>query len=377
MSTQSVIDDIHTPAILVDLDAVEHNLGKYAKLAEQYGKQIWPMTKTHKSSEMLRLQKKYGATGYLCGTIDECEIAARIGLGPIMYAYPVSTVTSIDRLLQVAKKQRLILRIDSSEAAAIINEEAVKNGQCLDYTIIIDSGLHRFGIPAENVVELAEALEAYANLHFCGISSHPGHVYACRKSDEVPAYAKQEVEALHTAYRLLKQSGRECEIVSSGSTPTFAPNLKDDVLQIYHPGNYIFNDCIQMSTGTATEEECALTILASVIAHPREDLFLCDAGAKCLGLDQGAHGNASVVGHGKVIGHPELVLDSLSEEVAKIHVNGTTNLKIGDKIRIIPNHSCSSANLTDYYVGIRGNRVDHLIAVDIRGNRTTKGLIGI
>lgn len=368
------IKDIYTPAILVDLDVVEHNLNKYAIMAQKYGKQIWPMTKTHKSSEFLKLQKEYGAMGYLCGTIDECEKAAELGMETVMYAYPVSTMTSISRLLRVAKKTRLILRIDGIDAARQINIAAAENNQTIDYTIIVDSGLHRFGVPATEVVKLFHSLKEFSHLHFCGISSHPGHVYACKTSGEVPLYAEQEIDALHTAYELLRKNDIECEIVSSGSTPTFAQNLKDDVLQIYHPGNYIFNDCIQISTGTATEEECALTILTSIISHPSEELFLCDAGAKCLGLDQGAHGNTSVVGHGRIIGHPELVIDSLSEEVAKIHVNGLTSLKIGDKIRIIPNHSCSSANLTDYYVGVRGTKVDHLISVDIRGNKTTKGI---
>ena len=368
------IKDVYTPAILVDLDVVEHNLHKYAAMAQQYGKQIWPMTKTHKSSEFLRMQKECGASGCLCGTIDECETAAGMGMETVMYAYPVSTMTSISRLLRVAEKTRLILRIDGAEAARQVDMAAAEHNQIIDYTIIVDSGLHRFGVPAAEVVELFHSLEEFSHLHFCGISTHPGHVYACKTPQEVPMYAQQEIQAVHTAYGLLREADIECEIVSSGSTPTFAPNLKDDILQIYHPGNYIFNDCIQISTGTAAEEECALTILTSVISHPSEELFLCDAGAKCLGLDKGAHGNTSLVGHGRILGHPELVVDSLSEEVGKIHVNGLTNLKVGDKIRIIPNHSCSSANLTDYYVGVRGTKVERLVSVDIRGNKTTKGI---
>lgn len=124
----------------------------------------------------------------------------------------------------------------------------------------------------------------------------------------------------------------------------------------------------------AREEDCALTVCATVISHPREDLFLCDAGAKCLGLDQGAHGNTSVRGHGRVLGHPELQLTDLSEEVGKLHVAGTTDLKVGDRIEIIPNHACSSANLTDWYVVVDENEnVKRCVAVDIRANKTYKG----
>ena len=134
---------------------------------------------------------------------------------------------------------------------------------------------------------------------------------------------------------------------------------------MYHPGNYVFNDAIQISNGTASEEECALTVLATVISHPSPGHFVCDAGAKCLGLDQGAHGNSSLKGHGRVIGHPELTVSHLSEEVGQLE---GTNLKIGDRIRIIPNHSCSTANLTSRLLGVRNGAVERVIEVSMRGN---------
>ena len=122
-------------------------------------------------------------------------------------------------------------------------------------------------------------------------------------------------------------------------------------------------------------EKCALVVCATVISHPREDLLICDAGAKCLGLDQGAHGNSALQGHGSVVGHPELLVTSLSEEVGKIHISGETSVKIGDRIMIIPNHSCSTANLTDHYILTdEAGNVIGMIPVDIRGNRTTKGM---
>lgn len=148
--------------------------------------------------------------------------------------------------------------------------------------------------------------------------------------------------------------------------------MSDEYITAYHPGNYVFNDNIQMSTKTATEAECALRIFATVVSHPQDDLFICDAGAKCLGLDQGAHGNSSIRGYGYVVGHPELEVFSLSEEVGKFHVHGTTDLKVGDQVEIIPNHSCSSANLTSYMIGCRNGEVERVIEVDIRGNSTRK-----
>lgn len=368
------INEIYTPAILVNLDYLEHNMKKYADLAKANGKQIWPMVKTHKSTEMAKMQQKYGSTGFLCGTLDEAEALCKAGLDNIMYAYPVATAVSIERIINIAKKCNFIIRIDGKASAAAIQEMAAKANVVINYTIIVDSGLHRFGVAPDKVLALANELKEFKNLKFKGISSHPGHVYASKNHSEVAKYCKDEADSVAIAAKALKDAGYELEIISSGSTPTFMGNIADKNLKIYHPGNYVFNDSIQLSTDTAKEDECALYVLASVISHPSEELFICDAGTKCLGLDQGAHGNTSIVGYGTVKGHPEITVDGLSEEVAKLHVHGTTNLKVGDKIMIIPNHSCSSANFTSYLIGVRGNEIDHVIDVDIRGNSTKKNI---
>lgn len=366
------INELQTPAILLNLDSMEHNIKKYAEETEKYGKQIWPMIKTHKSTELARLQQKYGATGFLCGTLDEAEALCKAGFDNLMYAYPVATEVSIRRAAELAKKCNFILRLDGIENARIVNDYAAKENVKISYTLIIDSGLHRFGVEPKLAAEFVTQISQYGNLVFQGISTHPGHVYGASCKDELDKYVEDECGAVAEAVKVLKEAGYTCKIVSSGSTPTFWGAIADENIQIYHPGNYIFHDAIQMSTETAMEDECALYVLASVISHPREDLFICDAGAKCLGLDQGAHGNASVRGHGYVKGHPELNVYSLSEEVGKFHVEGETNLKVGDKVIIIPNHSCSSANLTDYYVGVRGEEVEKVIEVDIRGNKGKK-----
>ena len=368
------INEINTPAILLDLDAMEHNLERYCSEAKKHGKEIWPMVKTHKSTELARLQAEYGCTGYLCGTLDEAEALARAGAEHIMYAYPVATEVSINRVIELSKKTDFIIRIDDLHAAARINEAAEKAGIKINYTIIINSGLNRFGVRPECAADFADSMKKYGALVFKGISTHPGHVYGAKCQADIQKYVDDECRAVSVAADALRAAGYAPEIISSGSTPTFWGAIADENIMIYHPGNYIFNDAIQLSTDTATEEECALYVLASVISNPQEGLFIVDAGAKCLGLDQGAHGNDSIRGYGIVKGHPELEIFSLSEEVGKIHVHGLTDLKVGDKILIIPNHSCSTANLTSYFIGVRGESIERLVEVDIRGNSTKKGL---
>lgn len=368
------LSELQTPAILVDLDVLERNIRGYCQEAERHRKQIWPMVKTHKSTEIARMQAEAGCTGFLCGTLDECEALAGAGYQNIMYAYPVAADVSVGRVIALAKTcSSFVIRLDCPAAAEAVNTAAEKSGVKIPYTIIIDSGLHRFGVDPEKAAVFADSMKPYKNLVFKGVSSHPGHVYAASCPADVAAYTADECRVMRTAVEALTAAGFDPEIVSSGSTPTFRSAVADEHIQIFHPGNYVFNDAIQLSTDTAAEEDCALTVLASVISHPREKAFICDAGAKCLGLDQGAHGNASIKGYGVVKGHPEATVYGLSEEVGKLMIEGETSLKVGDLIRIIPNHACSAANLTRYYVGVRGEKVERLIEVDIRGNSTKKG----
>ena len=374
-------DGLRTPAMLLDLDILEENIRSYAEKAKACGKALWPMVKTHKSSEIAALQAAAGCGGFLCGTLDEAEQLAAEGFQHLMYAYPAAAGPSVERVIALAKQvPDFIVRLDSLEAAEALEAAAAEAAQDpeaaaekavfqVKFTVILDCGLHRFGISEEKIAGFVEKLRQFPHLLWKGISTHPGHVYGAASASEVPAYCAEEAERIGTAVRNLKAAGLVPEIVGSGSTPTYAANIGDPVINMYHPGNYVFNDAIQISNGTAEEGNCALTVLATVISNPSEGHFICDAGAKCLGLDQGAHGNSSLTGHGRVIGHPELKVSHLSEEVGQLEAAGPTDLKIGDRIRIIPNHSCSTANLTSRMTGIRKGQTDRVIRVNMRGNQ--------
>ncbi|OQB24884.1 MAG: D-threo-3-hydroxyaspartate dehydratase [Firmicutes bacterium ADurb.Bin182] len=360
--------EIKTPAFILDLDILEQNINAYQESAHKHNKRLWPMIKTHKSTEIAQMQSNAGASGFLAGTLDECESLQKTGTKNIMYAYPVADKHNISRVIELSKNCNFSICLDSADAACLIDEAAVNSGVAVQYLIIIDSGLHRFGVQPQNAAELAKALACKKGLKLIGITTHPGHVYAGSDPEHVRKCALDECSALKTAYEALKNTGFACEIVSSGSTPTFNNEVGDDLINMVHPGNYVFNDVIQIANGTAQQSECALSVLATVISHPSEDIYICNAGSKCLGLDAGAHGNDSIKGFGLVKSHQELSLIGLSEEVGKLKAGGLTKLKIGDKIEIIPNHACSAANMTGYMYGIRKGCFERFITVDMRNN---------
>ncbi|TYP53282.1 alanine racemase [Thermosediminibacter litoriperuensis] len=360
------IYDLPTPVFLVDLDILERNIREAAELARDYGKRLWPMVKTHKSTEIAEMQKAAGAEGFLVGTLLEAERLVEKGFTDIMLAYPVAGRENLKRVVRLAQKARIILSIDCVEVAREITSALEENGIQLEYLMIIDSGLRRFGVLPEDAVGLARDLAAFQALKLAGIATHPGHVYGASESEEVDEIARQEAGALKTAAGILEKEGFKVEIVAAGSTPTFRHAVKDERINVLRPGNYVFYDCIQAALGVAPLEKCSFTVMGTVISKPRPKNLIIDVGSKCLGLDRGAHGISLVKGFGAVAGHPELTLVSLSEEVAKVEVEGETSLRVGDRVRIIPNHACAACNMTSYLVGCRGEEVEKIIEVDMR-----------
>ena len=362
------LNELSTPNFILNLDALENNLKVVQDLCNKNNKSLWPMTKTHKSSRLAKMQIEYGAKGLLVGTIDEAEAFIDNGVESITFPYPISNITNIKRVIELSKKARIILSFDNVESAKTWSDELANENLALEYFILINSGLNRLGVTPDSVVELAKELSKFNNLKFIGISTHPGHVYGVMSAKEVAPISKQEIDVMSCSKNNLVENGFNVEYVATGSTPTFFDVVDNEVFDILRPGNYPFYDNIQLSLNICKEEDCALTALGTIISRPSENLFIVDVGSKCLGLDKGAHGSSLITGFGKVKGHDNLNVIGLSEEVGKIEIVGETNLKVGDKIEIIPNHSCSCANMTSYVVGYRGDEVVEIIDIDVRGN---------
>ncbi len=368
------IETLITPSFLVEMNKLEENLKEMAELCRANGKKLCPMVKTHKSAAIAALQSKYGVDSFLTGTLDEAEKLIENGHAKIVLAYPVAGAENIARVLALAAKAHVTLSFDGVEVARQFDAALAERGLAIDYLLIIDCGLHRFGVEPDGVVALAQALSGLTQLRFKGIATHPGHVYGKSDLAGVGLVAEEEMKALQQASDALRVAGFPVAVVATGSTPTAPMAVRDDNVTTVRPGNYAYYDAIQVALGVIPEERCALTVLATVVANPKENLFIMDAGSKCFGLDKGAHGVALLNGFGIVKGHPELVVESLSEEVGKIRATGQTSLAIGDKIEIIPNHACAAANMTSYLIAHRNGNVEDVLNVDARGGAAKRSV---
>lgn len=364
--------ELPTPAVLVDVNRLMRNIERASKEARENGKEIWPMVKTHKSSYIASLQKKFGAKGFLCGTLDELEILANKNISKrIMLAYPVADNQNFDRLARIIEKGvEIIVRLDNVDNARFLDENARERGIELSYVLKINTGLNRLGVSPSNALKFLKKVGKYKSLNFIGISTHPGHVYGVAGSREVEKVAKETSQIMGRVARELENNGYTLEIVGTGSTPTLRYDLREEIYTHIFPGNYVFYDRLQVFVyESATLEDCALTVLATIISipeHSNGNMAVINVGSKILGLDKGAHGKSAVEGYGYIIEYPEAVVSSLSEEVGKALFNSSDRAKVGEKIKIIPNHSCVVCNNTSFIVLHEDERVRGVVRVDMR-----------
>jgi D-serine deaminase-like pyridoxal phosphate-dependent protein len=244
-------------------------------------------------------------------------------------------------------------------------------GRTVEVLIKVDVGFHRCGIDPDpaRAIPFIKAVAALPGLTLRGLLSHAGHAYHASSDDHLEEIAEAEARTLHTLATLARDEGVQIDELSAGATPTARFSLRQDWITEYRAGNYVYLDRTQAGLGAATLDDCALTVLATVVSKPAVDRLVLDCGSKTLTSD-GARGFAPLPGHGTVLEHPELTLERLSEEHAVVRVAAMTTLEPGDRVRVIPNHSCVVSNLVDEAWLVDGASVLGPLPIAARGKIT-------
>ena len=366
------IQDLDTPALIIDLDKLELNIRDMANFANQHGLKLRPHIKSHKIPEIARLQMREGAVGVTVAKLGEAEVMAQAGIEDILIANQITSSAKIARLLDLAERIKVLVAVDNLEGATLLSQAAQGRNMHLGVMVEVDSGLRRCGVPpGEQVVELVREMLELPGLVYQGIFTHAGHVYAQENWQQVIEVGRQEGEQMLEVARLLAEAGLEPGEVSVGSTPTAKVSGQVAGISEIRPGNYVFNDAIQVALGVVGLERCALTVLSTVISTPAADRVVLDAGSKTLALDKGAHGASLVKGYGLIMddqgqARSGLTIERLSEEHGVVTVTGTRPL-LNTRFRIIPNHACTVINLFDQVYGVRGEVVETSWKVAARG----------
>ena len=365
---------LETPFPILKLDTMEQNIEEMAQLADKNDVSLRPMVKTHKSSEIALKQLDYGANGVTVATLDEAETMISAGIKDIFIAYEIIGKARIDRLLKLSRLADISVAVDSLSGAEMLETHFAPEGGALNYLIEIDSGLNRCGVkPGRPALELYKKVEQNCNhLNLEGIFTHAGQVYGVSDPAEVEKIGRLEGRLMAETTKLFRKHKIKLDVVSVGSTPTVKYSAANPEITEIRPGNYVFYDNIQLGLNTVTIDQVSLSIQSTVISRPTSDRAIIDAGSKTLNLDKGAHGVDLVKGFGLVIYDNEVrkdfVIDHLSEEHGYIILKSPSQkeLIVGDRINIIPNHSCAVTNLFNVLVGYRKNKFKKFIDVEAR-----------
>jgi D-serine deaminase-like pyridoxal phosphate-dependent protein len=362
------IEDIDTPALVVDLGVLEANLARQQAACNAAQLEFRPHIKAHKTPEIALMQLRAGAAGVTAAKLGEAEVMASAGIEDIFIANQIVGAPKIARLVALARRvPRLSVAVDSFVGAAQAHEALHAAGLRVDALIEVDTGAGRCGVLPGNLVPFADQLTEYPALRPVGVMAYAGLAYQARGAAAFEKAAAEEGHALAEQARALEREGHKMTRISGGCTPT-GPHYKPGCgLTEIRSGTYCLNDYNQVDLGSATVEQVAATVLATVVSHPAADRAIVDAGAKAMGLQ------ASMVsdGFGFVLGRDGGKLTRVNDEHGYLDVGRMTGeVQIGEKLRLIPPRICTALDLYDWMYVVQGNRVVDVWRIAARGRRT-------
>lgn len=360
------VSELDTPALLIDLDIFERNLRRVADYAAEHDLRLRPHTKTHKVPEVGRLQLKSGAVGLTVAKVGEAEVMLSSGTPDLLVAYPVIGRSKLERLAEVARKTRVTVALDSSVAARQLSEAARQAQVNFGVLAETDVGLGRVGVaPGEELLQLAQTIERLPRLTFEGVTFYPGHIRLVGEDGHEEAF-KQLGRTVRGILDDFRRAGIETRIVSGGSTPTLFRSHEIAGVTEIRPGTYVYNDVNTVRGSGCGWDDCAASILATVVSTARPGHMIIDGGSKTFSSDR-LVGSAEV-SFGRVTEAPESVFHNMNEEHGYVDIRRAgREFSVGDRVHVIPNHVCVAVNLHEQVYGIRGDVVEKVWKVEGRG----------
>ena len=359
------ISDLDTPAVLIDTNVMERNLKRLAGYCAEHGLSLRPHTKTHKIPELAKKQVAYGAVGITVAKLGQAEIMADEGLGDILIAYPVVGEPKLRRLLDLAARVKIRVALDSLEVAKGISDRAKSVGSTVGVLVEFDTGTSRCGLPIERPsLDIVQRIRELPGLDLCGILVYPGHFLVSPADRE--RLLVRENETLGALLDLLQTAGIRPTTVSGGSTPAAYMSHRFHGVTEIRSGTYIFNDMNTVGCEAASIEDCAVTVLATVVSTSVRGRAIIDGGSKTFSSDRWLSGSKQ--GCGRVLEDPDTFFEGMSEEHGHLDISrARLPFRVGERLRVIPNHVCTTLNMHDTVYGVDEDMVVAQWAVQGRG----------
>jgi D-serine deaminase-like pyridoxal phosphate-dependent protein len=353
------LEEVDTPALILDLDAFEKNL-HVLKNAVEGRVRVRPHAKTHKCPEVAKRQIALGAVGMCCQKVSEAEAMVEGGIVDVLVSNEVVGATKIARLAELSRRARLGVCVDDASNLHAIG----KSGAKLDVYVELEVGMRRCGVaPGEPAVALAREVAKYPNLRFGGLQAYHGRAQHMRTMEERHAVIETAAQhVLHTK-KQLEKAGIACPVVTGAGSGTFMFEVESGAWDEIQPGSYAFMDADYARNEWAAplpRFEHALFVLATVMSRPSAQVAIVDAGLKASSVDSGMPGVWQRAG---------LSYTHASDEHGWVETTtqGAAVPALGEKILLLPGHCDPTINLYDWYVCVRDGVVEDLWGITARG----------
>lgn len=346
--------DIDTPAVVVDLDVAARNIERFQRYADAHGLKVRPHIKTHKLPQFAVLQQQAGAVGITCQKISEAEAMADAepGIRDILITYNIVGDAKVACLRALAQRVTLSVVADSTAVVDGLSRGFADAERPLVVLVECNTGANRCGVATpQDAAALAQRIDAAPGLAFGGFMTYP------------PVGGTGAVQAFMSEARALAEAaGLGVDVVTSGGSPDMMSAHLAPVATEHRPGTYVYNDRSLVNRGACGWEDCALTVLATVVSVPHPNRAIVDAGSKVLTSDLFGQ-----TGYGHVLGRPDIAIDQLSEEHGRLVSSEPIGLVVGQTVSIVPNHACVVTNMVDSVHVISGGAVAGVWPVVARG----------
>ncbi|MFT2213985.1 D-TA family PLP-dependent enzyme [Rhizobium giardinii] len=350
----ATLQTVNTPAVLVDLDIARRNIDRFQSYANAHGLKVRPHIKTHKLPAVAEMQLRAGAVGITCQKVSEAEamVAGSPEIRDVLITYNILGPEKLEHLASLARKVTLSVVADNETVIDSLSEAFASQPAPLPVLVECNTGADRCGVPTpEAAAALAQRIARAPGLVFGGLMTYP------------PTGGAAAVESfMSRAKAFIEAAGIAVPVVTSGGTPSMMHAAEAPVTTEYRPGTYVYNDRSLVSRGVCGWEDCALTVLATVVSVPAANRAIIDAGSKTLTSDL-----LGLSGYGHVLGRDDISIDQLSEEHGRLVSEGPINLKVGDKLRIVPNHACVVTNMVDAVNVVEHGEISAVWPVVARG----------
>lgn len=347
--------DVDTPALVVDLDALEHNIQTMAAYAARAGVALRPHAKAHKCAEIALRQIAQGAVGVCSQKVSEAEALVDAGVGNVLISNEIIAPRKLERLAALARRATISTCVDDASIVPLLDTAAAKSGVTLDVLVEVDVGGNRCGqAPGEPAARLARCVASARHLRFAGLQGYQGRAQHLRTEAERSQAIEAGVAAIRKTVEVLRRDGIACDVVTGSGTGTYPLESLSGIYTEVQSGSYVLMDADYGRNTPRPNFQNSLFIYTQVMSATGRGHSVVDAGLKAMSFDEGMP---------LVADSPDIAYTRVSDE----HGVLDGEIPLGTKLRLIPGHCDPTMNLYDWCVAVRRERVEAVWPIVARG----------